>query len=98
MVEANLVQAAKFKKQGYDRSTQTRRFAVNNPVWLLILHQGKLDSKWQGGSMVKEIKSPVNVNIVNNKATARLCILTVYSIVYNLHSHQIHLPILLMLY
>lgn len=72
MVEANLVQAAQYQKQGYDHSTQTRTFAVNDPVWLLIPHQGKLDSKWQGGWKVKEITSPVIVNIVNDKGHCKV--------------------------
>ena len=72
MVEANLVQAAQYQKQGYDRSAHTRTFAVNDPVWLLIPRQGKLDSKWQGGWMVKEIKSPVNVNIVNDNGHCKV--------------------------
>ena len=72
MVEANLVQAAQYQKQGYDRSTHTRTFAVNDPVWLLIPRQGKLDSKWQGGWTVKEIKSPVNINIVNDNGHCKV--------------------------
>ena len=60
-VEANLVQAAKYQKQGYDHSH------ILEHCYLRIPCQGKLDSKWQGGWMVKEIKSPVNVYIVNDK-------------------------------
>ena len=82
MVEANLVQAAQYRKQGYSSSTHTRTFEVNDPVWLLILHQGKLDSNWQGVWTMKEIKSPVNVNIVNDKGH--------YKVVHNDINHLQH--------
>ena len=63
MVKSNLVQAAQYQKQGYDCSTHTRTFAVNDPVWLLIPHQGKLDSKWQGGWMLKKLIRVLNNNV-----------------------------------
>ena len=64
MAETNLVQADQYKKQGYECSTHTQTFEVNDPVWLLIPHQRKLFQ------MARKLdgKSPININIVNDKS------------------------------
>ena len=67
MVEANLVQSVSYQKTGYDLNTQSRTFKPNETVWLLIPRRGKLESKWQGGWKVRAVKSPINIQIINEK-------------------------------
>ena len=45
IVETNIAQAASNQKPDYDYESHMRIFGVDDPVWLLVLHQGKLHSK-----------------------------------------------------
>ena len=59
IVENNIVQAASSQKLGYDYGSRIKRVGVNNPVWLLVLHQEKLGYKWKGGWTVKALRGTV---------------------------------------
>ena len=45
ILETTIVQAASRQKSGYDYGSDIRTFEINDPVWLLVPHQGKLGSK-----------------------------------------------------
>ena len=65
-VECQMVESQKY----YDSKSKPRdsQYAVGDPVWLSILNGGvsrKLNSKWEGGWYIAEIKNPVN--IIKNK-------------------------------
>ena len=61
------MQAATYQKTEYDHQLKHRTFTANDPVWLLILHQGKLSLKWQGGWTIRAVKSAVSIQICNEK-------------------------------
>ena len=58
IVDTNIVQAASL---GYNYGSRIRTCGVNDPVWLLIPHQEKLGSKWQGGWTVKALRGTVTL-------------------------------------
>ena len=49
IVETTILQATSRQQSGYDYGSDITTFEINDPVWLLVPHQGKLGSKWQGG-------------------------------------------------
>ena len=68
LVEYRIAQEAQWQKKVYDgNKTNSRSFAVGDTVWLQGPTAGKLDAKWEGGWMVKEVLSPVNVRIEHSK-------------------------------
>ena len=66
-VESNLAQAAHRQKTAYDQHSTSRSFRAGDPVWLSIPTAGKLDPRWEGRWIVKNIKSPVNVEIADGE-------------------------------
>ena len=67
-VEGNIIEAQKRQKKDYDSTSKVTVFTRGDPVWLSIPHGGvsrKLDSKWEGGWKVKEVKIPVSAKIQN---------------------------------
>ena len=44
-------------------------FTTGDPVWLSIPTAGKLEPRWEGGWVVKSVKSPVNVEISDGRRT-----------------------------
>ena len=76
-VECQMVESQKRQKYYYDSKTKSRdsQFAVGDPVWLSIPNGGvsrKLNSKWEGGWYIAEIKSPVNMMIKNKEGNIRV--------------------------
>ena len=68
MVESHIVQEAKRQKEHYDTRTQSREFCEGDAVWLQNPTAGKLDPKWEGGWFVKNVHSPVTLNIEHRKS------------------------------
>ena len=71
-VEGNIVEPQKRQKKYYDSSSRATVFTMGNPVWLSRPHGGvcrKLDSKWEGGWHIIEMKSPVSAKIRNRGIT-----------------------------
>ena len=62
-----IVTAATAQKAAYGTYSTMQNFQVHDPVWLSIPTSCKLDSKREGGWMVKTIKSPVNMEITDGK-------------------------------
>ena len=67
----------KRQKYYYDSKSKPRdsQFAVGDPVWLSIPNGGmsrKLNSKWEGGLYIAEIKSPVNMMMKNKEGNIRV--------------------------
>ena len=68
-VHANITQAAANQKSAYDQHTSSASFKQGEPVWLSVPKAGKLEPRWEGGWVVKSLKSPVNVEICDDKRT-----------------------------
>lgn len=58
----------------YDNRTSSPSFQVGNPVCLSVptATAGKLDPKWEGEWTVKSVKSPVTIEISNNKNSTKV--------------------------
>ena len=67
LVELNLVASSDTQKKYYDKQLSSRKFGVNDHVWLSVPVAGKLDPKWEGGWKVTSVKSPVTVAISDGK-------------------------------
>ena len=71
-VEANLTAASHSPKYEYDkRSAPMPTYNVGDLVWVSIPTAGKLDPRWEGGWVVKSVKSPLSIEITNDK-TAKI--------------------------
>ena len=68
-VHTNLTQEASRHKTYYDHCTNVPSFTTGDPVWLSIPTAGKLEPRWEGGWVVKSVKSPVNVEISDGRRT-----------------------------
>ena len=55
------------QKKYYNKQSSSRKFGVNDRVWLSIPVAGKLDPRWEGVWKVTSVKSPVTVAISNSK-------------------------------
>ena len=66
-VESELAAAGHNYKTNYDKHIRTRSFVSGDPVWLSIPTAGKLDPRWEGRWVVKAIKSPENIEIMNGR-------------------------------
>ena len=62
-VQRQTTTAARRQKKQYDVHAQDRNFPTGNTVWLSIPTAGKLDRWWEGEWVVREAKSPVNMEI-----------------------------------
>ena len=74
-VEGNIIEAQKRQKKYYDSTSRLTVFTRGDPVWLSIPHGGvsrKLDSKWEGGWKIIEMKSPVSAKIQNRDGSTRV--------------------------
>ena len=72
IVKINIVQAANNQKSAYDYGSRIRTFLVEYPIWLLVPHQGKLHSKWQGGWKVNALRGTVIIEISNEKGHSKV--------------------------
>ena len=66
IVEANIVEAAEIKKQGYDMQSKEQTFIIGDQVWLSCPTAGKLDNRWEAGWEVTEMKGPVTICVKHN--------------------------------
>ena len=61
--------------QGIEKTLSRLKLVAGDPVWLSIPNGGvsrKLNSKWEGGWYIAEIKSPVNMMIKNKEGNIRV--------------------------
>ena len=59
---------AKRQKENYDRQATERSFRASDTIWLSIPTAGKLDPRWQGGTLDCGVsRSPVTLEIVNGR-------------------------------
>ena len=65
--ESNLAAAADQQKSSYDAHSSLPTFNIGDHVWLSAPTAGKLDSRWKGNWTLKSIKSPVNVEITDDR-------------------------------
>ena len=68
-VEANLTEAAHHQKCAYDQRTSVRSFSAGEPIWLSAPTAGKLQPRWEGDWVIKNVKGPTNMEITNGKNT-----------------------------
>ena len=68
-VESQTTQTANRQKSTYDKHSTCRSFGVGDPVWLSIPTAGKLEPRWEGGWVVKSVKSPLNIEIADGTRT-----------------------------
>ena len=68
VVDVNLTEAVLFHKRVYEQHSANlpQLFAVNDPVCLSIPTAGKLDHSWEGGWIVKYVKSLENTEITHS--------------------------------
>ena len=83
LVECHIAKEAQKQKRLYDTKTKSRSFEVGNTLWLHNPTTGKLDAKWEGGWIVKDVPPPTSIRI-EHPSTRRTMV------VHNLHinSHQ----------
>ena len=62
-VESNLAAAAESQKSNYDQHSRKASFLAGDTVWLFRPTVGKLEPRWEGGWIVKSVKSSVNMEI-----------------------------------
>ena len=63
-VETKMAATAHNQKHSYDQHTLIPAYAVGDLVWLSV---PKLDPRWEGGWVVKAVKSPISIEIMNNR-------------------------------
>ena len=62
-VESNLAAAVESQKSNYDQHSRKASFLAGDTVWLFRPTVGKLEARWEGGWIVKSVKSSVNMEI-----------------------------------
>ena len=67
-VETNIIDTTRHQQQSYNCHVQQRSFKLGDTVWLDIPTAGKLDPKWQGRWMVKDIQGPTTYVITSDRA------------------------------
>ena len=68
-VHANIAKSAANQKFLYDHHTNSASCKQGEPVWLAVPTAGKLEPHREGGWVIKSLKSPVNVEICDDKQT-----------------------------
>ena len=68
-VEANVTQAAHSQKDYYDRHSMQHSFKEGDPIWLSVPTAGKLQPRWEGEWRIKAVKSPITMEITDDKRT-----------------------------
>ena len=69
LVETNVTQAGHTQKACYDRHSTPHSFKDGDPVWLSVPTAGKLQPRWEGNWRIKTVKSPITVEITDDKQT-----------------------------
>ena len=67
LVECHLTIAAEHQKSNYDDNTITWIFREGDTVWLSRPTAGKLDPHWEGGWKVKQVMSPLTVEVTKGQ-------------------------------
>ena len=62
-VKTKVAISAKTQKENYDHHATERSFSAGDTVWLSIPTAGKLASQWEGGWIVKSVRSPVTLKL-----------------------------------
>ena len=68
-VANNTTAAAQQQKNNYNKNSSPRAFSVGDPIWLLIPTARKLQPRWEGNWIIKDIIGPVNLKISDGKRT-----------------------------
>ena len=61
LVKCHIAQEAQKQKRFNDTKTKNRSFQAGNTLWLHNPTAGKLDAKWEGGWIVKDVLSPTSI-------------------------------------